>query len=107
MFKSDIKFLEAASNRCAMIASPPVYAEVIEDGRTGLIARELQDWPTQLRRLLGDRDLRSCLGDAAQTYVAEHRMLSGQVERRANWYRALWRDRARLTAAAAARIRPA
>ena len=100
LFKSDIKFLEAAANRCAMIASPPVYAEVIADGRTGLIAPALDDWPVQLARLLDDQMLRREIAEAAYAYVAELRMMASQVERRGAWYRRLWRDRDRLTAAA-------
>ena len=35
--KSDLKFIEAAACRVASLASPIVYADSIEDGRTGAV----------------------------------------------------------------------
>ena len=103
-FKSDIKFVEAASVGAVMIASPTVYAETIEDGRTGLIAAAISDWAPCLERLLSDPPLRASLARAARSYVEQERMLADQVQRRATWYRSLWRDRARLGAAAERRM---
>lgn len=103
MFKSDIKFLEAAACCAAMIASPAVYADTLEDGRTGLLAAGLDDWAPALDRLLGDAGLRARLGAAARDYVQRERMMAAQVAPRIAWYRALWRDRARLSQEAAAR----
>ena len=103
LYKSDVKFLEAAACGAAMLASSAVYADTVEEGRTGLLAPTLDDWPRQLDRLLCDAALRASLGGAARAYVARERMQAGEVGRRAEWYRGLWRDRARLIAAAAVR----
>ena len=103
MFKSDIKYLEAAACGAAMIASPAVYAGTIQDERTGLIAPTLEDWAPALERLLGDPDLRARLGSAARAYVERERMLAAQIAPRVAWYRFLWRDRERLSGEAAAR----
>ena len=100
LYKSDVKFIEAAAAGCAMVASPAVYARTVRDGETGLIAETLDDWPRQLGRLLADDPLRRRLAAAASAYVRAERMLATQVAPRADWYRALWRDRERLAAAA-------
>ncbi|MBE7217286.1 MAG: methyltransferase domain-containing protein [Caulobacteraceae bacterium] len=103
MFKSDIKFLEAAACGAAMVASPAVYADTIEDGVTGLIAPGLDDWAPALDRLLGDADFRRRVAEAAHAYVARERMMCAQVGPRVAWYRSLWRDRERLAREGAGR----
>ena len=102
-FKSDVKFLEATRSGAAFVASLPVYAQSVEDGRTGLLVPEIEDWPRKLSLLIGDPDLRARLVSAARTEVRERRMAAPQAAQRASWYRQLWRDRAAL--ADAARLR--
>ena len=104
LFKSDVKFVEASAACAATLASAPVYADTIVDGDTGLIAHSLDDWPTQLERLLDDSLLRRRLATNAHAYVRTERMLSGQVARRSDWYRQVWRDRDSLFAAAERRM---
>ena len=91
--KSDLKFIEAASFRVAALASPTVYADVIEDGRTGLIFRDAQELQQRLARMIANPDYARGLADAARQYVTGHRMLAYQVEERAVWYRSLWARR--------------
>jgi SAM-dependent methyltransferase len=102
-FKSDIKFLEAAGAGVAMIASPPVYADTIVDGQTGLIAAAVEDWPGALSRLLGDPKLRQRLARNAWEYVRSERMFAYQAAARRDWYLDLWERRAELTDALVAR----
>ena len=104
LFKSDVKFLEAGSVGAAVIASPAVYADTIEDGATGLIAASLDDWPRLFDHVVGASDLRARLGRAARRYVDAERRLAPRIASRGAWYRSLWRDRTRLRDAARERI---
>ena len=97
-YKSDIKYVEAASRGLAVIASPTVYAETIRDGVTGLIAPSLSDWAPTLDRLIGDGALRQRLARTAWEEVRDHRMFAYQVTARRNWYIDLWRRRDELQA---------
>lgn len=98
LFKSDLKFVECASMRTAVIASSAVYSDSIEDGVTGLIAAGTDDWAPALERLLGDEALRASLVDNAYDYVCRERMFANQIDRRLNWYRGLWAQRDKLHA---------
>lgn len=97
-FKSDVKFLEAASRSVVAIASPTVYADTIVDGETGLIARAMEDWGRLLDRLASDDALRQRLVRAAWDYVKRERMFASQVQKRRDWYNSLWDRRAELNA---------
>ena len=102
--KSDLKFIEAASFRVAALASPTVYGEVIEDGRTGLVFRDAQELQQRLVRMIANPDFARGLADAARQYVTGHRMLAYQVEEREAWYRSLWARRAELNRELLARV---
>jgi hypothetical protein len=97
-YKSDIKYVEAASRGLAVIASPAVYAETIRDGITGLIAPTLADWAPSVERLIGDANLRHRLARTAWEEVRDHRMFAYQVAARRDWYIDLWRRRDQLQA---------
>lgn len=103
-FKSDIKYVEAASRGGAMIASPAIYEGTIRDGENGLIARDIADWSPALERLLDDADLRRRLARAAWEEVRDSRMFADQVALRRDWYRGLWERRHQLTAALIERV---
>lgn len=98
-FKSDVKYVEAASRGAAVIASPAVYADTIRDGVTGLIAASLTDWAPTLDRLIEDATLRRSIAHAAWEEIRDRRMFADQVEARRAWYWELWRRRAELQAA--------
>ncbi len=91
--KSDLKFLEAASCGVTAIASNVVYANTIEDGRTGVLFRDARELQQKLLHLIAQPDSARAMGLAARGYVAEHRMLAYQVEKRIAWYRSLWARR--------------
>jgi glycosyltransferase involved in cell wall biosynthesis len=70
--KSEIKWLEAA-----MLAVPSVvtatrtYAETIEDGKTGILVDEAEDWYSKLDALIADRARRRTIGQAARSAALE------------------------------------
>ena len=97
--KSDLKFIEAASCRVATLASSVVYANSIEDGRTGLLFRDPVAFHARLLHLLAMPELARGLADAARQYVADERMLAYQIAPRIAWYRSLWARRAALSEA--------
>jgi glycosyltransferase involved in cell wall biosynthesis len=97
--KSDLKFIESAACRTAALASPVVYAESIQDGKTGLLFRNAEELRQRLLRLVTNPDMARAMGDAARAWVAKHRMLAYQAADRVAWYRSLWNRRAELTAA--------
>jgi SAM-dependent methyltransferase len=94
--KSDLKFIEAASCRVVSLASPVVYGESVQDGRTGLLFHTADELRHRLMHLLANRDAARSIGDAARTWVAENRMMAYQSEQRVAWYRSLWARRAEL-----------
>jgi len=102
--KSDLKFIEAGACRVASLASPIVYADSIEDGRTGVLFRSPEELRDRLLRLVAMPELARNLGDAARHYVANERMMAYQVNARIAWYRSLWARRVELTNALYARM---
>jgi SAM-dependent methyltransferase/glycosyltransferase involved in cell wall biosynthesis len=102
--KSDLKFIEAGACRVAALASNVVYADSIEDGRTGLLFGDPDEMHERLLRLIAMPDLARAIGDAARDYVTRERMLAHQVADRVAWYRDLWDRREELTAALLARL---
>ena len=97
--KSDLKFIEAAAARVVALASPTVYGETVQDRRTGLLFNDAEELRHRLLHLLANLDAARAIGDAARTWVAEHRMLAYQTEQRVAWYRSLCARREELTRA--------
>jgi SAM-dependent methyltransferase len=102
--KSDLKYIEAASNRVTALASPVAYAETISDGRTGMLFRDASELQQRLARVVATPDVGRQMADAARGYVERHRMAAYQVARRAMWYRSLWERREELTRALLERV---
>jgi SAM-dependent methyltransferase len=102
--KSDLKFIEAGAARVIALASPVVYAGVIEDGKNGLLFRDPAELRVSLLRLLAYPEATRRMADAARAYVASRRMLAYQLDARLNWYRGLWARRDELNAALKARV---
>jgi glycosyltransferase involved in cell wall biosynthesis len=89
-YKSDIKFLEAGAAGLAVIASPVVYEDYIDHGKTGLIASSPKEWKDLLMKLVKDVGYRKTLGANAKAYVRENRLLMQHAHKRLEWYRDLW-----------------
>jgi SAM-dependent methyltransferase len=102
--KSDLKFIEAGACRVASLASHIVYADSIEDGRTGLLFHNADELHDRLLRLVAMPELARGLAGTARSYVASERMLAYQVAPRIAWYRSLWARRDALTNALYARL---
>ncbi len=102
--KSDLKFLEASACRVAALASPVVYADSIEDGRTGFIFRTPAELQQRLVRMLANPEATRAVADAARAFVAGNRMMAYQVARRVGWYRSLLARREALHEAVLARV---
>src|SRR5262249_33689409 len=102
--KSDLKFIEAAAHRVTPIATPVVYGESIEDGRTGVIVHDAGELQQRLSWLIADPARGRAMADAARAEGAAKRMLAAQVPARLAWYRDLWARRGALTAALRARV---
>lgn len=97
-FKSDLKWVEAASRGLAVVASPCVYAESIRDGETGLIAESVADWAPALGRLIASPPLRRSIAQSAWQEVQAQRMFAYQANARRDWYLSLWARRAEIEA---------
>jgi len=102
--KSDLKFIEAGACRVTALASQVVYGDSIDDGHTGLLFHNVEEFQARLLRLVAMPQLARAIGDAARAYVENERMLAYQVAERIAWYRELWDRRSELTAALHARL---
>jgi glycosyltransferase involved in cell wall biosynthesis len=78
--KSDLRWLEASALGLPLVAHPDVYPE-IEDGVTGVHARNPAEVESALLRLVDDRELRERIGAQAYAHVAEHRRIEVAAER--------------------------
>jgi SAM-dependent methyltransferase len=102
-YKSPLKFLECASRGAVCVASPTLYADVIRDGETGIIAHTGEEWTRSLQQLVADPAERWRLAEAAWSDVRDRHMMATQVAAREAWYRQLCANRAELTRALLAR----
>lgn len=94
--KSDLKFIEAAGNGAAVLASPTVYAGSVRDGETGLIFRSPKEFAQKLDLLIKRADLRRTLAENAYRYVAEHRLLAQHLDDYVAAYREMFERREEL-----------
>ena len=94
--KSDLKFIEAAGNGAAVLASPTVYAGSVRDGETGLIFRSPKEFAQKLNLLIKRADLRRTLAENAYRYVAEHRLLAQHLDDYIAAYREMFARREEL-----------
>jgi len=94
--KSDLKFIEAASRRVVALARSTVYAQSIDDGRTGVLFDSPDQLASRLAQLITDQDRTRSIATAARQHVRHARMLDVQVRARLDWYRSLWSRREEL-----------
>jgi len=85
-FKSDLKFLECAANGVVALASPTVYEASIQQGETGLIYHSIQEFETQLKKLIANVEYRRQIANNAYNWVKDNRLLSQHYRQRYNWY---------------------
>jgi glycosyltransferase involved in cell wall biosynthesis len=85
--KSDLKFLECSAQGVAVLASPTVYEQTIQEGETGLIYHDPAEFETKLRTLLDDKTLRRGLAAKAYDWVKANRLMAQHYHQRSEWYR--------------------
>ncbi len=102
--KSDLKFIECAGNGTVVLASPVVYANSIDEGKTGFIYRDEREFTNKLNLLIKNKNLRRMVAEKAYDYVRFERLMSQHYEERLDWYRELLARLPELTKEAAARI---
>lgn len=79
--KSNIKAQEYAAAGAAVVASPTLYASILEHGKTGYLASTVDDWETALAELVSRPALRA---------IMRTRLLK-RVERKCSLRENLWR----------------
>ncbi|MEM6500488.1 MAG: methyltransferase domain-containing protein [Cyanobacteria bacterium P01_C01_bin.89] len=84
--KSDLKFLECAACGVTVLASPVVYEESIEDGVTGLLFRNPEEFEARLNGLIENSQQRLELARRAYDWVKANRMQCLHFRDRYNWY---------------------
>jgi glycosyltransferase involved in cell wall biosynthesis len=68
--KSELKWIEAASLGIpSVVSNTSNYLDVIEDGKTGLIASNQQEWQKHLEHLIKNSKLREEIGNNALVEV--------------------------------------
>jgi glycosyltransferase involved in cell wall biosynthesis len=92
--KSEIKWLEAAMFGVPSVVSrTATFAEVIEDGVTGFLCEDVDDWIAVLDRLVRDAHLRRRVGQAAQMAVQERYGIEAMKENLTELFAQLARPR--------------
>lgn len=76
--KSDLRWLESSALGVPLIADPDVYPE-IEHGVTGFHATTPDEVREHLGALVADPALRARVGEAARSYVREHRSVQAMA----------------------------
>lgn len=102
--KSDLKFVECAGHGLAVLASPVVYGETVQDGETALLYRDAKDFAVKFERLITDRTERRRLGQAGQRHVFSERLMAWRFKDRIAWYRSLLARKPALDAALLERV---
>lgn len=70
--KSEIKWLEAALVKVPTVASGiGAFAEMVENGKTGLLCRSAEEWERALRALIDQPRYRARIGEAAFAFCME------------------------------------
>lgn len=95
--KSDLKFVEAASNEVATIASSTVYSETIEANKTGEICEDCKELEGILNRWIKYPDIPRELARHARAWCIKERLQKNQSRARLDWYQDLWRKKDELT----------
>lgn len=76
--KSDLRFLEAGALGIPLICNPSVYPDVV-DGETGFTADSVPEMAEKLLTLVADKELRTTVGQNAQTVVRETRSIEAMA----------------------------
>ena len=102
--KSDLKFVEAAGCKAAVIASPTVYSQSIIHGQTGYICDQSNKLIATLESWGNHPKQAEEIANAAHLWFLENRLQYSQSQRRLEWYKSLWERRDELTSALISRV---
>lgn len=102
--KSDLKFLQCAGHGVAVLASPTVYEQSVQDGATGMIYHDPDEFAAKLQQLIENSRLRQQLAGSAYQWVKNNRMLCQHYHDRYDWYRKMRRELPRLNEELAQRV---
>lgn len=85
--KCGFKILQYMAAGLPVIASPVgANEQIVREGITGLLARDIADWPAAIARLAGDAELRARMGGAAREEVQSTYSLARAAD---DWARVL------------------
>ena len=84
--KSDLKFLECASCGVTVLASPVVYDESIQDGMTGVLFRNPDEFEERLNGLIENSQQRQDIARRAYDWVKDNRVQALHFRDRYDWY---------------------
>lgn len=71
--KSENKWVEAALVKVPTVASDiGAFHEMVENGKTGILCQNLEQWEEALRALVQQPDYRALIGEAAREYCLDH-----------------------------------
>jgi glycosyltransferase involved in cell wall biosynthesis len=79
--KTYIKAMEYAVSGAAVVASPTVYGQIVEDGVNGFIASTVDEWEAALTNLVEDYTLRHAMNKALLAKVKKYHSLETQAWR--------------------------
>lgn len=79
--KTYIKAMEYAAGGSAVVASPTVYGQLIEDGRDGYICRTADEWEAALTRLVKSKNKRTDIAQNLLKKIKDNHTLAGNVWR--------------------------
>ncbi len=79
--KTALKFVEAAIVKVPTVASPiPSYCECIDNGKTGFIAADDDEWFGALSQLVESRQLRQEIAEQAYEYAFQHYYIGNRID---------------------------
>lgn len=102
--KSDLKFIECGAHCTAALASPVIYADVIQHQKNGLIYNSVDEFETLFTKLVDEKNFRKKLVDNAYDYVKSERSLARHFMTRYEWYMSLFERKDELTQALLERV---
>lgn len=91
--KSDIKFLEAASQGLAVIASECVYKLTVENNRTGILVSSDSSWTDAILTIIQKPGLAKNLSKNALAYILSSRLQIEDASNRIETYKNWWKNR--------------
>jgi glycosyltransferase involved in cell wall biosynthesis len=104
--KTYIKAMEYAVSGAAVVASPTVYGQIIEDGYDGYIVQTVDEWEDRLARLIESSNLRNRLQQRLLSKVETQHSLEANAWRWvAAWSDIIEKYRARIVVPTAEQVR--